>query len=96
MSSTLQAPDSAFGKTFDLDAVRDLVADDMRAVNQRIEARLQSDVNLINQVGAYIVNSGGKRLRPLLVLLSARAAGCEGRDYIELAAVVDDSVADAD
>lgn len=89
MSSTLHAPDSAFGKTFDMDAVRDLVADDMRAVNQQIEARLQSDVKLVNQVGAYIVNSGGKRLRPLLVLLSARASGCEGRDYIDLAAVVE-------
>jgi octaprenyl-diphosphate synthase len=89
MSSTLHAPDSAFSKTLDLETVRDLVADDMRAVNQQIEARLRSDVNLINQVGAYIVNSGGKRLRPLLVLLSARASGCEGRDYIDLAAVVE-------
>ena len=51
------------------------VSDDMAAVNRLIGKRLQSDVALINQLAGYIVKSGGKRLRPLLVLLSARACG---------------------
>jgi octaprenyl-diphosphate synthase len=50
---------------------------------------LQSDVVLINQIGAYIVNSGGKRLRPLSVLLAARACGYQGTQHIDLAAVVE-------
>ncbi len=51
--------------------------------------RLQSDVALINQIGHYIVNSGGKRLRPLSVLLAARACGYRGDRHIDLAAVVE-------
>lgn len=51
--------------------------------------RLQSDVALINQIGYYIVNSGGKRLRPLCVLLAARACGYAGERHIDLAAVVE-------
>ncbi len=51
--------------------------------------RLQSDVVLINQIGHYIVNSGGKRLRPLCVLLAARACGYDGDHHIDLAAVVE-------
>lgn len=58
----------------DLESIRSLVADDMHAVDQMIQQRLHSDVVLINQIGHYIVNSGGKRLRPMLVLLAARAA----------------------
>lgn len=73
----------------DLDQIRDLVADDMNAVNDRIRERLQSSVVLINQLGHYIVNSGGKRLRPLLVLLSARACGTPDRRYLDLAAIIE-------
>ncbi len=51
--------------------------------------RLQSDVVLINQIGHYIVNSGGKRLRPLSLLLSARACGYTGAQHIDLAAVIE-------
>ncbi len=61
----------------------------MQAVDRLILRRLQSDVVLINQVGHYIVNSGGKRLRPLAVLLSARACGYQGDRHIDLAAVVE-------
>ena len=50
-----------------------IVADEMDAVNQLIITRLKSDVVLINEMGKYIVNSGGKRLRPALVLLSSGA-----------------------
>ena len=61
----------------------------MAAVDQVIRTRLHSDVALVNQVGEYIVNSGGKRLRPALVILSARAFGYGGKHHHELAAVVE-------
>ncbi|RFA30337.1 octaprenyl diphosphate synthase [Alkalilimnicola ehrlichii] len=73
----------------DIDAIRSLAAEDMAAVNRLIQARLSSDVVLINQLGSYIVNSGGKRLRPLIVLLAARANGYRGEDHIQLAAVIE-------
>ena len=66
-----------------------LIAADMAAVDQVIRTRLHSDVALVNQVGEYIVNSGGKRLRPALVVLSARALGYGGKHHHELAAVVE-------
>ncbi len=72
-----------------IDDIRALVADDMRAVDRLITDRLRSDVALINQLGAYIVGGGGKRLRPLQVLLAARACGYQGQAHIQLAAVVE-------
>ncbi|BAU57679.1 octaprenyl diphosphate synthase [Halorhodospira halochloris] len=72
-----------------LDAIRELAADDMAAVNNLVEERLASDVVLINQLGHYIVHSGGKRLRPLVTLLAARASGYSGRKHTQLAAVVE-------
>lgn len=73
----------------DLSAIRLPVAEDTKAVDALIVRRLQSDVVLINQIGHYIVNSGGKRLRPLSVLLAARACGYSGSHHIDLAAVVE-------
>ncbi len=73
----------------DLEPIRSLVADDMHAMDQMIQQRLHSDVVLINQIGHYIVNSGGKRLRPMLVLLAARAAGYTGTRHIDLATVIE-------
>src|SRR5690606_20803282 len=61
----------------------------MQAVDRVIRERLHSDVVLIRQVAEYIINSGGKRLRPALVLLSAGAMGYRGTDHHELAAVVE-------
>ena len=61
----------------------------MTGVNQVIRQRLQSDVALVNQLGHYIVDSGGKRFRPLLVLLSARAHGYEGSLHHVLAAIIE-------
>jgi len=72
-----------------LDQVRDLTAEDMQAVDRLIHERLSSDVQLINQLGHYIVNSGGKRLRPLLVLLAAHACGYTGHNHRDLAAIVE-------
>jgi len=66
-----------------------LVSSDMSAVNDLIYRRLQSEVVLINQLGNYIVNSGGKRLRPMLVLLSARACGYHDRMHVHLAAIIE-------
>lgn len=51
-----------------LSEINALMADDMTGVNQLIATQLQSDVALVNQLGMYIVNSGGKRLRPLLAV----------------------------
>ena len=70
-------------------SARDLVADQMKAVDQLILDQLRSDVVLINQIGHYIVGSGGKRLRPLLVLLAARALGYQGERHIEIAAIIE-------
>ena len=73
----------------DIAQIRNLAADDMAAVDALIRRRLQSDVVLINQLGHYIINSGGKRLRPLLVLLSARALDYSGPHHHQLAAIVE-------
>ncbi|MEJ1356286.1 MAG: octaprenyl diphosphate synthase [Candidatus Sedimenticola sp. (ex Thyasira tokunagai)] len=73
----------------DIPAIRELIADDMEAVDKLILHRLQSDVVLINQIGHYIVNSGGKRLRPMIVLLAARALGYRGDKQIDMAAVIE-------
>src|SRR5512142_60980 len=61
----------------------------MAAVDAVIRARLHSEVVLVNQVGEYIVNSGGKRLRPALVLLSAGCFNYQGHAHYDLAAVVE-------
>jgi len=66
-----------------------LLASDMAEIDKVIRARLHSDVVLVRQVAEYIINSGGKRLRPALVALSARALGYQGRHHHELAAVVE-------
>jgi octaprenyl-diphosphate synthase len=73
----------------DIEDIRQLVRTETRAVDRLILERLRSDVALINELGRYIINSGGKRLRPLLVLLAARACGYQGHNHIELAAVIE-------
>ena len=72
-----------------LNDINTLIQNDIEAVNQLIIDRLSSDVVLINQIGHYIINSGGKRLRPLLVLLSARACGYQGTEHHLMAAVIE-------
>jgi octaprenyl-diphosphate synthase len=73
----------------DLSAIRAPVSEDIQAVDGIILKRLQSDVVLINQIGHYIVSSGGKRLRPLLVLLASRACGYQGVTHRDMAAIVE-------
>lgn len=72
-----------------LSEINALMAADMRGVNQLIGQELQSDVALINQLGLYIVNSGGKRLRPLLAVTAARAAGYQGQGHLTLATIIE-------
>ncbi len=72
-----------------LPAIQAFVGDDMAAVDALIRRRLASDVVLINQVAEYIIAAGGKRLRPMLLLLAARALGHRGADAHQLAAVVE-------
>ncbi|OWY37734.1 octaprenyl diphosphate synthase [Xenophilus sp. AP218F] len=68
---------------------RTLIADDMQTVDRVIRARLHSDVVLIRQVAEYIISAGGKRLRPILALLSGRALGYRGEHLFELAAMIE-------
>jgi octaprenyl-diphosphate synthase len=72
-----------------LPEVQALAAADMGEVDALIRTRLASDVVLINQIAEHIVAAGGKRLRPMLHLLAARAAGYAGRDHLQLAAVIE-------
>ncbi|MES2553322.1 MAG: octaprenyl diphosphate synthase [Pseudomonadota bacterium] len=69
--------------------IQSCITDDMHAVDAVIRKSLHSDVVLINQVADYIINSGGKRLRPALVLLSAGVFGKVETHHHELAAVVE-------
>jgi octaprenyl-diphosphate synthase len=73
----------------DLTAILALVSEDMAAVNHLIRRRLASDVLLINQIGEHIISAGGKRLRPMLVLLAARALGYQGNAHIQAAAIIE-------
>jgi octaprenyl-diphosphate synthase len=79
----------ATGPARDVLEIRALVAEDMVAVDRLIERSLHSDVALIDQLAHYIINSGGKRLRPMLALLAGRAAGHRGDNHIALAAIIE-------
>ena len=72
-----------------LDALRSTVGEDWADVNRTIVRRLGSDVALVNQVAHHIIHNGGKRLRPLAVLLAARACGCRGQAPIASAAIIE-------
>jgi octaprenyl-diphosphate synthase len=73
----------------ELSGIYTLIADDMKAVDAVIRARLHSEVVLVRQVAEYIIAGGGKRMRPALVLLAAGALGYQGKQHHELAAVVE-------
>jgi octaprenyl-diphosphate synthase len=83
MNSTVSSPSPGFAN------IRRLVEEETAAVDRLILQELSSDVVLINQIGHYIVNSGGKRLRPMLLLLAAKALGYQGQLHITLAAVIE-------
>jgi octaprenyl-diphosphate synthase len=71
------------------DDIMALGRDDMHAVDALIRESLRSDVELVSQVSEYIVMSGGKRLRPMIVLLAARALGYEGKQHVRAAAIIE-------
>ncbi len=72
-----------------IEYIRSFIAHDMGIVDDVIREKLHSHVLLIRQVSEYIINSGGKRLRPAMVILSAGAFGYSGRFHYNLAAVVE-------
>jgi octaprenyl-diphosphate synthase len=72
-----------------INRIRACVADDLHATDQLILTRLSSDVALINQIGHHIIQSGGKRVRPLMLLLAAKACGYQGTHHHTMAAVVE-------
>lgn len=73
----------------DFDSIKNLTAIEAKAVDQLIINELSSDVILINQMGHYIVGNGGKRLRPMLLLLAAKALGGVNDNHLILAAVIE-------
>ena len=75
--------------TLNFDDVKALASEDMNAVDNLIRSSLQSDVLLVSQVAEYIVTSGGKRIRPLIVLLAARALGYTGGHQMNAAAIIE-------
>jgi len=89
MSMSRPAPAPAPESANPFVVARDLAAPDMAAVDGMIRRRLHSDVVLINAIGEHIVGGGGKRLRPMLHVLAARAAGYAGDSHIELAAIIE-------
>jgi octaprenyl-diphosphate synthase len=72
-----------------LEQIRGLVTADFEAVDKVVKQRLHSKVALVDQVATYIIYAGGKRLRPLLVLLAARACGHSGERHIDAAAIIE-------
>lgn len=83
MNATASSPTEGFAK------IRQLVEEETAAVDRLILEELSSDVVLINQIGHYIVNSGGKRLRPMLLLLAAKSLAYQGKQHVTLAAVIE-------
>lgn len=66
-----------------------VVSDDFEATNQLIVQQLHSDIGLVENIGHHLINAGGKRLRPLLVMLSARALNYQGNQHLDLAAIIE-------
>lgn len=72
-----------------LSEIHALVREEMQQVDYLITNHLHPSLELINQLGHYIINNGGKRIRPLLTLLSAKAFQYEGKHHIRLAAIIE-------
>src|SRR6201995_537439 len=83
------ARDTLFPVTMTLEEIRALVQSDLESVNRVIRARLKSAVPLVDQIADHIIAGGGKRLRPLLVVLAGRACGHEGPAVVEAAAFIE-------
>ncbi|HLT77796.1 MAG TPA: polyprenyl synthetase family protein [Ferrovibrio sp.] len=85
------APKTQFAeaRTPSIEPLRQLVADDMAAVNREILARMASEVSLIPELASHLIAAGGKRIRPLLTLGAARLCGYRGDKHVLLAACVE-------
>ncbi len=81
--------DEGRGRKPSLDSLSELVADDIKAVNQLIVQRMASPVTMIPELAGHIVAAGGKRLRPMLTLASARMCGYSGTRHLGLAACIE-------
>lgn len=86
-SEVIGARSPAFA--MNLEKINELTAQDMAGVNATILEQLNSDVQLINQLGYYIVSGGGKRIRPMIAVLAARAVGYEGNAHVTIAALIE-------
>lgn len=84
MNNTVSATQS-----FTLESLNEYTSSDMLRVNRVIEHHLSSDVVLINQLSQHIIHSGGKRLRPMLVMLAAKACDYQGENDALLAAIIE-------
>jgi len=72
-----------------LEQIIDLTQDDMAAVNAAIHEQVNSEGSLINQLGYYIISGGGKRIRPMIAVLAAKALSYEGDKHIKVAALIE-------
>lgn len=89
-SHTLSIQTNLFiGPLMPITRIRSLIQNDVNAVNDLIIDRIQSKIPLIVDLSKHIIESGGKRLRPILVLLSAKASQYQGDDHIPLAATIE-------
>lgn len=84
-----QKTEQAYAATHSLASIQHCVQADMQSVNSVIQLSLHSEVPLVNQIADYIINSGGKRLRPALVLLAAGMFGNINASHHKIAAVVE-------
>ncbi len=81
--------ESKFNPIISIDDILKLTLSDMQKVDTTIRNSLDSHVVLIRQISQYIINSGGKRLRPILVVLMAQAFAYNGKNHIQLAAIIE-------
>lgn len=88
MTDIMKSVEKIIGQKASLHEIRDLVSDEWTMLDQEIEKQLSSDIELINSISQYIVESGGKRIRPLIVLLSAKACGASDTDRVVKAAAM--------
>ncbi|GFN45504.1 octaprenyl diphosphate synthase [Candidatus Regiella insecticola] len=72
-----------------LDEVKELTAKDMATVNDTIKEQMRSDVALITEISHYIINNGGKRIRPMIAILVAQALGYKGNQHITIAVLIE-------
>ena len=81
--------DAAPQSNWRLAAIFHLMRDDFAKIDRLIPRQLASGITLVEQIGHHIVHAGGKRLRPLVALLAARACGCRGEEAVRLATIIE-------